>query len=315
MKNGYFPQSENPLIKHGCVAHLLSLKSKYSVQVCSSHWEQLNEFESAVLLHSVLLVGSLDNERKNGISVGCVLWMWLHILPMLLGISVLFLLCFCGFGMFAYCLPVCDMSIVEHANANKQGITALLQASSGRSLTCAAPPLEKGNYPMVEQCPSWHGGETFWPYGQGRGKAEHCFIESVQFLLLAQGRGVLIRQPEEVQQKEEAEQERHPPGAPRRWRDRQDECGELLISHLLAQLLRLPPADPAAGLQALWEHLPQRGEPELTQCSSQPWLSAPVHRAGSPAAARPHHQRHATARGEIKSTVLCPWSLAGLLWL
>lgn len=25
-------------------------------------------------------------------------------------------LCFCGFGMFAYRLPVCDMLIVEHAN-------------------------------------------------------------------------------------------------------------------------------------------------------------------------------------------------------
>lgn len=43
------------------------------------------------------------------------------------------LLCFCGFGMFAYCLPVCDMSIVEHANANKQGITAPLQAGSVES--------------------------------------------------------------------------------------------------------------------------------------------------------------------------------------
>ena len=32
---------------------------------CSSHREQLNEFESAVLLHSVLLVGSLDDERKK----------------------------------------------------------------------------------------------------------------------------------------------------------------------------------------------------------------------------------------------------------
>lgn len=47
----------------------------------------------------------------------------------------------------------------------------------------------------------------------GEGKAEHCFIESVQFLLLAQGGGVLIWQPEEVQQEEEAEQERHPTGA------------------------------------------------------------------------------------------------------
>lgn len=37
------------------------------------------------------------------------------------------LLCFCGFGMFAYRLPVCDMSIVEHANPNKQGITAQLR--------------------------------------------------------------------------------------------------------------------------------------------------------------------------------------------
>lgn len=137
------------------------------------------------------------------------------------------------------------------------------------------------------------------------GKTEHCFIESVQFLLLAQGGGVLLWQPEKIQQEEEAEQERHPPGAARRRGDRQDECGELLISHLLAQLLRLPPAEPATGLQALREHLPQRGEPELTQCGPQPRLSALVHRAGSPAA-RPHHQRHATARGEIQSNVLCP---------
>lgn len=34
--NGYFSQSEDPLIKHSCVAHLLLLKSKYSDQVCSS---------------------------------------------------------------------------------------------------------------------------------------------------------------------------------------------------------------------------------------------------------------------------------------
>lgn len=60
--------------------------------------------------------------------------------------------------------------------------------------------------------------ELAWRVGSlaawtGQGKAEHCFIESVQFLLLAQGGGVLIRKPEEVQQEEEAEQERHPPGA------------------------------------------------------------------------------------------------------
>ena len=29
------------------------------------------------------------------------------------------LLGFCGFGMFLACLPVCVLSIVEHANANK----------------------------------------------------------------------------------------------------------------------------------------------------------------------------------------------------
>lgn len=77
LKNGYFPRSEDPLIKHGRVAHLLLLKSKHSAQVfCSSHRERLNEFESAVLLHSALLVGSLDDERKKkktGIRVGCVL--------------------------------------------------------------------------------------------------------------------------------------------------------------------------------------------------------------------------------------------------
>lgn len=157
---------------------------------------------------------------------------------------------------------------------------------------------------------------------EGRGKAEHCFIESVQFLLPAQGGGVLVRQPEEVEQEEEAEQERHPAGAARRGRDRQDERGELLLAHLTAQLLRLPPAEPANGLQALREHLPQRGESELTQCGAQPRLSAHVHRAGPPAA-RPHHQRHAAARGEIRfplCSVLrppaglvlgCIWSLGG----
>lgn len=67
--------------------------------------------------------------------------------------------------------------------------------------------------PMVEQCPSWHGMASCLTVWTGEGKAEHCFIESVQFLLLAQGGGVLIWQPEEVQQEEEAEQERHPPGA------------------------------------------------------------------------------------------------------
>lgn len=144
------------------------------------------------------------------------------------------------------------------------------------------------------------------------GKVEHCFIESVQFLLLTQGGGVLIRQPEEVQQEEEAEQERHPPGAAGRRGDGQDECGELLVTHLTAQLLRLPPAEPAAGLQALREHLPQRGEPELTQCRSKPRLSAPIHWARPPAA-RPHHQRHAAARGEIQFAVLYPESLAGLI--
>lgn len=39
------------------------------------------------------------------------------------------------------------------------------------------------------------------------GKIEHCFIESVQFFVPAQGGGVLLWQPEEVKQKKEIEQE------------------------------------------------------------------------------------------------------------
>lgn len=49
------------------------------------------------------------------------------------------LLCLCGFGMFTYSLPVCDMLIVEHANADKQGMT--LQARSGGvTLMCRFTP-------------------------------------------------------------------------------------------------------------------------------------------------------------------------------
>lgn len=114
-----FPQSEDPLIKHGCVAHFLLLKSKYSVQVCSSHWEQLNEFESAVLLHSALLVGLLDNDRKNGISVGCVLWIWLHIPVVLLSISVSF--CFAFLWFWHVCiLSACLWHVVCWACKCKQ---------------------------------------------------------------------------------------------------------------------------------------------------------------------------------------------------
>lgn len=73
--------------------------------------------------------------------------------------------CFCGFGMFAYCLPVCDMSIIVHANANKQGTTAPLQAGSGESLKCAVPPLDKGNEcclaPLVKQRLASMAGEFF----------------------------------------------------------------------------------------------------------------------------------------------------------
>lgn len=47
-------------------------------------------FESAVLLHSALLWARLKMKEKNGISVGCVLWIWLHIPVVLLSISVLF---------------------------------------------------------------------------------------------------------------------------------------------------------------------------------------------------------------------------------
>lgn len=197
-------------------------------------------------------------------------------------------------------------------------MTAPLQAGSGESPKCALPPLDTGNAPLScirgWKVPLLAWRASFLTVWTEEGKAEHCFIESVQFLLLAQGGGVLIWQPEEVQQEEEAEQERHTPGATRRRGNRQDECGELLVSHLLAQLLRLPPAELATGLQALREHLPQRGEPELTQCSAQPWLSAPVHWA-EPPTARPHHQRHATARGEIHSPVLCSKSFPGQLWV
>lgn len=65
--------------------------------------------------------------------------------------SLFFFLCFASvvFGMFAYRLPVCDMSTVEHANANKQGMTAPLQAGGvGESLKCAVPPLDTGNEPL-----------------------------------------------------------------------------------------------------------------------------------------------------------------------
>lgn len=202
--------------------------------------------------------------------------------------------CFCScalllwLGMFASHMLVCDMSIAEHANVNKRGMTAPLLAGNGKSLECSVPLLDIANEPVSDAhgptAPQLARRVSSLAVWMGEGKTEHCFIESVQFLLPAQGGGVLIWQPEEVQQEEEAEQERHPPGAARRGGDRQDECGELLVSHLLAQLLRLPPAEPATGLQALREHLPQRGEPELTQCRPQPWLSAHLHRAGPPAA-------------------------------
>lgn len=141
-----------------------------------------------------------------------------------------------------------------------------------------APPMNMGLAPQPEP------GEDLVLAVCAVRKAEHCFIESVQFLVPAQGGGVLLRQPEEDQQEEEAEQERHPAGAAGRGGDGQDECGELFVSHLFAQLLRLPPADSAAGLQALREHLPQRGEPELQECCTQPWLPPYLHRAGPSAA-------------------------------
>lgn len=92
-----------------------------------------------------------------------------------------------------------------------------MQAGCGESLKCAVPPLDtsnerlSGTHGRVAPKLAWQARSlTVWT---GVAKAEHCFIESVQFLLLAQGGGVLLWQPEEVQQEEEAEQERHPPGA------------------------------------------------------------------------------------------------------
>lgn len=70
-----------------------------------------------------------------------------------------------------------------------------------------APPMNMDLAPQPEP------GEDLVPAVCAVRKAEHCFIESVQFLVPAQGGGVLLRQPEEVQQEEEAEQERHPAGA------------------------------------------------------------------------------------------------------
>ncbi len=167
-----------------------------------------------------------------------------------------------------------------------------------------APSLNIGLAPQPEP------GQDLAPAVRAVRNAEHCFIESVQFLVPAQGGGVFLRQPEKVQQEEEAEQERHPSGAAGRGGNGQDECGELLVSHLFAQLLRLPPADSAAGMQALREHLPQRGEPELQECRTQPWLPPYLHRAG-PSAAWPHHQRHAAAWGEICSSLLHPSACHG----
>lgn len=63
-----------------------------------------------------------------------------------------------------------------------------------------APPLNMGLAPQPEP------GQDLAPAVHAVRNAEHCFIESVQFLVPAQGGGVLLRQPE-VQQEEEAEQE------------------------------------------------------------------------------------------------------------
>ena len=65
----------------------------------------------------------------------------------LLSICVSFCFASVVFVMFAYCLPVCDMWIVEHANANKHEVTAPLQAGCGKSLRCAVPPLTLGVQP------------------------------------------------------------------------------------------------------------------------------------------------------------------------
>lgn len=67
-------------------------------------------------------------------------------------------------------------------------------------LLSLVPPLNMGLAPQPEP-----GKDLALAVNAVR-KAEHCFIESVQFLVPAQGGGVLLRQPE-VQQEEEAEQE------------------------------------------------------------------------------------------------------------
>lgn len=90
-----------------------------------------------------LSAGEHDYERKNGISVGCVLWMWLHIPVVLLKSCVLFfaslLLWFWHVCISSACLW--HVGHVEHANANKtRGEGSIAGRVWGVTSVCSSTP-------------------------------------------------------------------------------------------------------------------------------------------------------------------------------
>lgn len=159
-QSGCFPQSEDRLINHGCVAHLFLLTSKYSVQVCRSHWKQQNELESAVLLKSVLQVVLLANEKKKN-HVGCLLWIWLHIPVVLLSFRV----SFCFASVVLSCLHIVCLFVIC-------GLCMQMQTNMGWQLHCKLGVegrlgvlfhpfpglLSLSLAPMVEQRTRWRNG-------------------------------------------------------------------------------------------------------------------------------------------------------------
>lgn len=143
-KEWKFPSVRGSFDKTQLYCSFAPIKVKIpAVQASRGLREQLNEFESAVLLLLVLLMGFLAKPIKSvggekGINVGSVFWIWLHIPVVLLGISVFFcfapvvLACLHFVGLF-----VTSWLLSMQMQTNKGWYPQ--QDGCGSSRRCAAP--------------------------------------------------------------------------------------------------------------------------------------------------------------------------------
>lgn len=120
--------------------------------------------------------------------MGCVLWIWLHIPVVLLGARVFS--CFASVVLACLrivCLFVTCRLLSMQMKTNK-GWRLHCKPGVGGHLSVLFHPWTQAMSlclaPMVEQCPSWHGGRAFWPCGQGRGRQDTALLSLFSFFYL-----------------------------------------------------------------------------------------------------------------------------------